>query len=812
VTGTGYGAIPRVEDRRLITGQGRFLDDLGHDAVAAAFVRSGHAHARLVDIDVTDALDVDGLIAIYTWEDLPGRAADPIPVSLPHPGLTAPRTGYALAKDEVNHLGEPIAMVVASDRYIAEDAAARISVRYEELPPVVGVEAARRGDRAVHAEIPDNVAGVVRQESGDVPGALSAAPHVLELDLVVERSMAAPLEGRGVLARLDPDDGRLTVHTSTQVAHAVRAVLAHLLELPADDVDVITPDVGGSFGLKGVRPWPEEILVPLAARMLGRPVKWVEDRRENFISSAQERAQVQHVRVGFDDTGRVLGYDVEIWHDIGAYSQYGLVVSQNTSSHLLGPYAIPAKRVTLTALYTNLVMIAPYRGAGRPEATFAIERMMDRVADHLGLDRAAVRAANLIAPSQMPYRQGFRGQDGREVVYDSGDYPAALQTIEELVGWSDFERQRAEAREAGRRVGIGLAFYVENTGLGPYEGAHVQVLPSGRVLAATGITSQGQGHETVFAQIVAEELGVAVEDVHVTTGDTRRFTHGVGTYASRGAVMGGNAMARAARDVRKKALEVAGRALEADPGDLEIRDGVVRVKGDPGAGIPLPIVAVLSNPLRYAFDDGSRQATQFAAPGRDDEPPVAPGSAPGLESIGYHSPRASTFAYGVHAVVVETDPRTAEIAILRYCVVHDCGRVINPMIVEGQIHGGVAQGVAGALYERIAYDDSGQMLNASFMDFLMPYVTEVPSRIEIEHLESPSPLNPLGLKGAGEAGVIPSVAAIASAIEDAEGFPITSMPISPNELFELRRQFAAGELPALSKRDQAVQVTEVTSA
>jgi CO/xanthine dehydrogenase Mo-binding subunit len=795
----GKGAVPRVEDRRLVTGQGRFLDDLGHDALAVAFVRSPHAHARILDIDVTGALDVDGLVAIYTWEDLPDRAGAPIPISIPHAGLTAPRTGYALARDEVNHLGEPIAMVVAADRYVAEDAADLIAVRYEPLPPVVGVEAARRAERTVHSDVPDNVAGVVRQESGDVDATLAAAPHVLDLDLVVERSMAAPLEGRGVLARVDPEDGRLVVHTSTQVAHAVRAVVAYLLGMPLDEVDVVTPDVGGSFGLKGVRPWPEEILVPLAARLLSRPVKWVEDRRENFIGSAQERAQVQHVRVGFDDTGRVLGYDIEIWHDIGAYSQYGLVVSQNTSSHLLGPYTVAAKRVTLTALYTNLVMVAPYRGAGRPEAVYAIERMMDRIADHLGLDRAAVRAVNLIPPDRMPYRQGFRGQDGREVVYDSGDYPATLEAIEALVGWKDFERERILARAQGRSVGIGLAFYVENTGLGPYEGAHVQVLPSGRVTVATGITSQGQGHETVFAQIVARELGVPLDSVHVTTGDTRRLRHGVGTYASRGAVMGGNAVAQAARDVRERAVRLAADALEAAPEDLEIVDGVVRVVGSPHACIPLRTVAVLANPLRYAFDDETRRATQFARPASDG-PPVAAGTAPGLESIGYHSPVGSTFAHGVHAVVVETDARTAEIRILRYCVVHDCGRVVNPMIVEGQIHGGVAQGVGGALYERMVYDESGQLLNASFMDFLMPYVSEVPETIEIEHLESPSPLNPLGIKGAGEAGVIPSVAAIASAIEDAEGFPIESMPLSPSELFELRRRFAAGEIGALHRR------------
>ncbi|MCW2636626.1 MAG: hypothetical protein JWQ99_2993 [Blastococcus sp.] len=790
--------LPRVEDRRLVIGQGRFLDDLGADALAAAFVRSPHAHARILDIDVTDALDVEGLVAIYTWEDLPGRAADPIPVSIPHPGLTASRTGYALAREEVNHLGEPIVMVVARDRYLAEDAAGAIVVEYEPLPPVVGIDAARRADATVHEDVPDNIAGVIRQTCGDVDGALARAPHVLDLDLTIERSMAAPIEGRGVLARVDPDDGRLVIHTSTQVAHAVRAVVAYLLGLPETAVDVVTPDVGGAFGLKGVRPWPEEILVPLAARLLGRPVKWVEDRRENFIASAQERAQQQHVRVGFDDSGRVLGYEIDIWHDIGAYSQYGLVVSQNTSSHLLGPYAVPAKRATVTALYTNLVMVAPYRGAGRPEAVFAVERMMDRIADHLEMDRAAVREVNLIATDQMPYGHGFRGQDGREVVYDSGDYPAALEKLKELIGWDEFEEVRAAARREGRTVGIGLATYVENTGLGPYETARVHLLPSGRVTVATGITSQGQGHQTTLAQIVASELGVPHDVVDVTTGDTRAVRYGVGTYASRGAVMAGNAVARAAREVRAMALDIAADTLEADAGDLELVDGTVRVKGNPGTALPLSTLAVLSNPLRYAFDEQARSATQFVAPHHDDRPPLPDGAQPGLEAVGFHSPLRSTFANGVHAVVVETDRATAEIRILRYCVVHDCGRVINPLIVEGQIHGGVAQGVGGALYERMVYDRDGQLLNASFMDFLMPFATEVPQNIEIDHLETPSPLNPLGLKGAGEAGVIPAVAAIASAVEDAEGFRIDAMPLSPSDLFELRRRFAKGDIEPLS--------------
>jgi carbon-monoxide dehydrogenase large subunit len=393
---------------------------------------------------------------------------------------------------------------------------------------------------------------------------------------------------------------------------------------------------------------------------------------------------------------------------------------------------------------------------------------------------------NFIQPDEMPYDFGLTFQDGRPLRYDSGDYPATLEKLKKLVGWDAFEVVREAARAEGRRVGIGLACYVEGTGVGPYEGGHVLIETSGKVKVATGLTTQGQGHQTVFAQIVADELGVPISDIEVVTGDTRRFPYAVGTFASRSAVMSGSAIALAARTVREKALRVAAEALEADVGDLEIVEGVVRVKGNPGAEIALGTVAVLSNPLRYAFDEASQAATQFVV-GDPDKPPVADDDEPGLEGRDYYSPPHATFANGMHAVIVETDPDTAEIRILKYAVVHDCGNLINPRIVEGQIHGGVAQGVGGALYERMAYDEQGQLQNASFMDFLMPYVTEVPHGVDIDHLETPSPLNPLGVKGAGEAGVIPSAAVFASAIEDAEGVRITSMPISPSELFELRR-------------------------
>lgn len=777
--------VERREDQRLLTGTGSFLDDAGHDALAAAFVRSPHAHARITGVDVSGALDVDGLVAVYTWDDLDGRAAEPLPLLIPHPDLTHPRTQLALAHHEVNHVGEAVVMVIAVDRYVAEDACERIVVDYEPLPAVVGIAAALAAAHLVHDDVPGNAAGTTTQELGDARAAIAAAPRNLELDLWIERSLSSPLEGRGVHARWDGADGRLHLRTSTQTATGVRAAVASILGLADVAVDVVVPDVGGGFGTKVMHPFPEEVLVPWAAMRLDAEVKWVEDRYEHFVSATHERAQQHHVRVGFDDDGTILGLEVEFFHDTGAYSPYGIVLPIITATQLPGPYRHRNYRVTFTSLYTNTVTCTPYRGAGRPQGCFVMERTMDRVAEELGLDRAEVRRRNLIQPDELPYDFQMTFQDGRPLIYDSGNYPALLDALLALVGWDDFGAVRAAAAAEGRTVGIGMAAYVEGTGVGPYEGGHVHVETNGRVVVATGLTSQGQGHETVFAQIVADELGVHVDDVHVTTGDTRRMPYAVGTYASRAAVMSGNAVAVAARGVRAKALHIAADALEAAPEDLDIVDGFVHVRGTPSRGIPLAQVAVLSNPLRYAFSKEAQAATQFATPADVDVAPVPDDSEPGLEVRDYFSTVRSTFASGMHAAVVEVDPGTAAITVLRYAVVHDCGTLINPMLVEGQIHGGVAQGVAGALLERVAYDDAGNLVNASFMDFLMPYVTELPTA-EIAHRETPSPLNPLGIKGAGEAGVIPGSACIAAAIEDAVGVRIERMPISPSELWALR--------------------------
>ncbi len=766
--------VERVEDDRLLRGQGRFTDDIDEGALECCFVRSPYAHARIRSIDVSQAQGMPGVVAVYTAADLPFGKTD-LPLLIPHPNLTHGRTQRCLASEVVRYVGEAVAFVIAENRYLAEDAADTVEVDYEPLPVVITPEVAAATEYLVHGDAPGNVAADMTQETGDVDAALAAAPHRKRLHLRFERSAAHPLEARAVWARWSASERKLTVYDSTQSPTSIRGGLSVLFDLPESNVEVIAPDVGGGFGPKIMLFYPDELLVPFAAMQLGRPVKWTEDRREHFTAVNQERGQVHEVEVGFDGQGRVLALSDNFIHDAGAYTPYGIILPIITAGQVPGPYSVPNYRVRFRAVYTNATPTSPYRGAGRPHACFAMERTLDAIAVALGLDRVEVRRRNLIQPDQFPYEVGVGWQDGNRVVYDSGDYPALMEKALEMLG----------PRPAGDHIGMGLSVYVEGTGVGPYEGAHVQVLVSGKVLAATGIPSQGQAHATVFAQVVADQLGVDVADVQVTGGDTRRFRWGVGTFASRGAVTAGNAMAVAAGMVAEKARRVAAEHLEADPADMELVSGQVRVKGSPDRGLPLAMVAVLANPVRYAFGAGTEAATQFTPKPRQGAP-LLEGEQPGLEATGYYSPSGSAWASGCHAAYVRVDPQTYRLQILKYVVVHDCGRVINPLVVQGQIEGGVAQGIGGAFYERLAYDAEGQLRNASFMEFLMPYSTEIPE-LEIDHLETPSPLNPLGIKGAGEAGVIPVGAVLASAIEEALGVPITEMPLSPLKLYELTR-------------------------
>jgi carbon-monoxide dehydrogenase large subunit len=779
--------VPRTEDPRLLRGLACFVDDVNvPGTLHGACLRSPHAHARIRAIDVSRARALPGVRLVATAADL-GALNQPGPLLIPHPALSQPRTQTPLASDEVRYVGEAVAFVVADDRYIAEDAAASIDVDYEPLPAVASLEAARAaGAPRVHADVADNRAARFPQRVGDPDGAFAHARHVFRERLVIERSCGSPIEGRGVAAEHDPRTGVLRVWTSTQAPLPIKNGLARIFGLPEPQVDVIAPDVGGGFGTKVMLFYPEEILVPWAALQLGRPVKWIEDRREHLISANQERGQIHDVEVAVDGEGRILALRDRFVHDAGAYTPYGIVVPCITATQLPGPYRLRNYAVEFEVLYTNTVPVSPYRGAGRPHGAFVMERVISLIARALGLESAEVRRRNFIQPHEFPWDVGLTFQDGGPTTYDSGNYPAGLELALAHVGFAGFRARQAEARARGRHLGLGIGCYVEGTGIGPYEGAHVRIEPSGTVLVATGVTTQGQGHYTTFAQIAAEVLGCDPRSVTVVTGDTRTFNWGAGTYASRALVTSGNAIDVAARKVRDKAVRLAAELLEVAPQDLELVDGRVRVRGAPGKELTLGALATVANPIRYAYGkEASDAALKLVKPRTGAV--LADGEEPGLEAFGYFAPVQSTFASGCHVAVVEVDPATGEVAILRYVVQHDCGTMVNPMVVEGQIHGGVAQGIGGALYEKIVYDEAGQPLTTTYMDFLLPTAMEIPE-IEIVHLETPSPLNPLGIKGAGEGGAIPGPAVIAEAIEDALapfGIQIREMPLSPSRIREL---------------------------
>ena len=781
-----FGArIERNVDPKLLRGEGAFVDDIPlPQALHAAFLRSSHARARISRIDVAAARRHPGVVEIYTCDDI-GALDVEMPLLIPHPCMTNPQTQRPLARGDVYYVGQTIAMVVAVDRYTAEDAAALIEIDYEPLPVELDLaQALRDGAPLVHANVPNNLAAHFVQTSGTPDEAFAAAEHVTAITVQVDRSTAAPMECRAVAARFDAISGELTVWDGTQAPISVRGGLASVFELDEDKVRVIAPDVGGGFGQKVLLFYPDELLVPMAAMQLGRPVKYIEDRRENFIGSSQERTQIHRIELAALKTGEVIGLRDVFLHDTGAFIPYGIAVAQVASTSIAGPYRIPNIFVEFKAVYTPTVQVTPYRGCGRPQACFAIERAMDQLAEELGLDRFEIRRRNLISESQFPYeREGLLFADGLKVTLDSGQYLKALGMAATELGAADFAALQAKALSEGRYIGLGLACYVEGTGLGPYEGGHVKIHPiTGKVYVNTGLSTQGQGHDTVFAQIVADQLGVSPSDVIVVEGDTKAFDWGVATFASRAAVVSGNAIHKTAITVRNKVLQAAANMLDVDIADIELRDSAAWVKGS-NRFVPLAAIATASNPLRYAFNKAAQAATQFAPASKHDGPPLAEGEAPGLEATDYYSPSMSTWAYGVHAAIVEVDPGLCTVKIRKYVCIHDCGNMINPMIVEGQVMGGIAQGIGGALYEHLDYQADGNLANASLADFLVPYATEIPD-VSILHLETPSPLNPLGVKGVGEAGCIAVGAVIASGVEDAlrplGAAKFRQLPLSPS--------------------------------
>jgi carbon-monoxide dehydrogenase large subunit len=782
-------AIRRNEDPRLLRGHGCFVADvMPAGLLHAASVRSPHARAHIRSIDASRVRAQRGVRLVLTAAEL-GALNQPTPLLIPHPELTHPRTPYPLAVDEVRYAGELVALVVADDRYLAQDAAQLIDIDYEPLPAVVELEAAGAdGAPRVHAEIAANRAARIVQHVGDPDAAFARAAHVFRERLTIERSCGSPMETRGVVAEHDVRTGILKAWISTQAPLPLRSGLARIFGLPEFKVEVIAPDVGGGFGTKIMLFYPEEILVPAAAIRLGRAVKWIEDRAEHLTSSSQERGQLHDVEVATDEAGRILALRDRFLHDTGAYTPYGIIVPLITAAQLPGPYKLPHYHVEFEVHYTNKVMVTPYRGAGRPQGAFVMERVIGRIARELRLEPSEVRRRNVIQPDEFPWDVGLTFQDGGPTRYDSGDYPAGLEMVLERIRFPQFRAQQRAARAQGRYLGVGIACYVEGTGIGPYEGAHVRVEPSGSVYVATGVTTQGQGHQTTFAQIAAEVLGCDSRDVSVVTGHTSRFNWGAGTFASRALVTAGNAVAAAAGKVRDKALRLAADLLEVAPDDLEVHNGAVRVKGLPERRLTLGALATAANPIRYAYgQEAAEAALRLVKPHQGAV--LGPGEEPGLEARGYYAPPQGTFASGCHAAVVEVDVETGIVRFLNYVVQHDCGRIVNPMIVEGQIHGGVAQGIGGALHEKLCFDANGQPLTQTFMQFHIPTATEIPA-IDVVHLETLSPLNPLGVKGVGEAGTIPVPALVAEAVEDALapfGVRVREMPLSPERIRELIR-------------------------
>ena len=773
-----FGArVKRLEDPALLSGRGRFVDDLKLPGLLhACFVRSPHAHAMVRGIDSRAAMVMPGVHAVLTADDLPEPMRRmPIPMLTPNPAIATPRTQTALARDEVCYVGQPIAVVIADSRYLAEDAAAAVVVDYDVLGAVGDCRAGiMDGAPRAHSDLQSNVIARFPLAYGDIDAAFAGAAHVFEEMIWQHRGGGMALETRAVLASHDPVSDVLTVWSGTQTPHLGRGTLADLLDRNIESIRMIAPDVGGGFGPKAIF-YPEEAVIPVAALKLGRPVKWIEDRREHFLCATQERDQYWSMAIAVDGDGKILGLRGKMLHDSGAFVPWGIIMPYIAAVTVPGPYVVPAYRLETVVVFTNKVPTTPVRGAGRPQAVFAMERLLDGVARELALDRAEVRRRNFIQPEQMPYAVGLLFRDGKPLVYDSGDYPKGQAAALTLAKYESFrERQRA-ALDQGRLIGIGLGNYVEGTGLGPFEGVTVRVLPSGKVVVATGATSQGQGTRTTLSQIVAEQVGCRIEDIVMTIGDTGAIAQGVGAFASRQAVNAGCSAQLAGGAVRGQIIALAARALGVNDSDIDLEDGLA--------------IATTGNKPTIPFGELARLAQGI--PGVS----LPAGQAAGLEHTAYYTPSQAAYCSGTHVAEVEVDHMTGGVKVLNYTVAHDSGRVINPLIVDGQVQGGVAHGIGNALLEWMQYDDNAQPLTTTFADYLLPMATDVPI-CAIAHVETVNPLNPLGVKGAGEGGTIPAPAAIISAIEDAlSPFNVhfAETPLTPERIVAALRAAGAYE-------------------
>jgi carbon-monoxide dehydrogenase large subunit len=742
----------RKEDPRLLTGRGKYAADFKLPGMLhAAVLRSPHAHARLGAIRPKAALVLPGVVAVVTGDDLAdiGR----IPMRLGRRATVRACLQPPLARDKVRYVGEPVAVVIAESRYLAEDALDVIEVDYEPLAIVTDVRRAiERGAPILHEAIAGNVVDRLETRTGDAVAALSTAHTRVRERFAVQRHTGVPMETRGLTAAYDAGTGVLSLWGVAKVPHFNRRVLADLLPYPEHLIHFVELEVGGGFGVRGEF-YPEDLVVPWAAMKLGRPVQWIEDRREHFMATNHSRQQYHDIEIGLDRDGRIVGLVDRFTADLGAYIRtHGLVVPELTMALLPGPYRIPNYLCEAQCVLTNKTPTGTYRGPGRYEGTFVRERLVDIAAQRVGLDPVELRRRNFVTPAEMPYEVGGTSLD-QKTVYDCGDYASALDQALDVIGYTSARKEQAEARRHGRYLGLGLGFVLEKAGLGPWEYARVEVDGGGHVVVYSGIAAVGQGIETTLAQVVADQLGIPAEAVTVVHGDSAQVPFGVGGFASRGASVALPAAAEAARKVRAKMFRVAAALLEAHEGDLVLEDGAVHVRG------------VRDRTVSF------RELARAAVPG-------PPGMEPGLYAAHFFEAPKMTYPYGAHAALVEVDPDTGVVTLLKYVITYDVGRAVNPMIVDGQLVGALAQGLGGALLEELVYDEAGQLLTTTLMDYLLPTAVEMP-RTTIARIleETPTPLNPLGVKGAGEGGSSGCGAAIANAVAQVTGVRVRDLPI-----------------------------------
>jgi carbon-monoxide dehydrogenase large subunit len=731
----------------------------------AAILRSPCAHARILRIDTEAATKLAGVVGVVTFDDMAG--VKQIPMRTGNVEGLERSLQYPLAGNKVRYVGEPVAVVVAESRYLAEDALELIDVQYELLDAVTDPrEAMQPGTPILHESVPDNIAAHFVVDVGDVDRAMAEADEIIEEEFSVQRHAAVPLETRGLVAEFDEGRGVLSVWGPTKVIHTNRNILSELLDIPESCIHLMEPDVGGGFGARGEF-YPEDLAIPFVAKHLKQPVCWIEDRSENLKATNHSREQRHYVRVAVKRDGTILGVEDKLYFNMGAYTRtHGAVPAISGSAMLRGPYKITNYRADVFCVLTNKTPAGTYRSPGRYEAAFVRERMIDMVVHRLGLDPADVRRRNFIQPHEMPYDCGPHKY--HDVVYDSGNYPGLLEKVLTKIDYPALKASSGKARREGRAVGVGIACFVETSGLGPWEYARVEVDPTGKVVVYAGCASLGQGVETVLSQIAADALNVRPEEVMVVHGDTNLVPFGMGSNASRTTVAAGSAVFRAALKVKEKMFQLAAGAFEIEPGDLQLVDGRVAVRGAPERSMTFAQLARLAAPhsaLKSGIQPGISETDFFAAPRR-------------------------TFPYGVHVAQVEVDRETGLVQILKYLVSEDIGRAVNPMLVEGQMVGGLAQGIGGAFLEEFAYDDDGQPLSTSFMDYLIPTAMEVPHVELLSVEECLSPSNPLGVKGAGEGGIVAAGGALANAVSNALGVEVTRLPMKPEYVRDLARRGA----------------------